>query len=116
MLSPEEWVRQHLVWYLIHEKKVPQSLIAVERKLVINHLERRFDVLVFDRQGKPYLLCECKAPDVALNETTSLQIAQYNSVLMAPFLLISNGLLHFYYILNEELRVYESVEALPLFG
>ncbi len=64
VLTPEEWVRQHVVHYLAEVKKVPVALIAVEREIALYGLRRRFDVVVFSRQGEPWLLVECKAPSV----------------------------------------------------
>lgn len=90
-LTPEEWVRQQLVHYLIVDKKFPTQLIAVERGLSYNGLNKRFDVLAYDRAGQPLLLAECKAPEVALDEYTLQQIAVYNSRFGARHLLVTNG-------------------------
>lgn len=92
VLTPEEWVRQHLVHYLIEVCKCPTSLIAVEKGLVINGLQKRFDVLVYNNLGLPILLAECKAPDIALSTQTFLQAAVYNQALQVQNLVITNGL------------------------
>lgn len=92
VLTPEEWVRQHLVHYLINDCGCTPALIAVEKGLTINGLQKRFDVLVFDNSGKPILLCECKAPDIQLSESTFLQVAVYNKNLGVHFLVITNGI------------------------
>ncbi len=94
-LTPEEWVRQHLIRYLFDVKGVPQSLLASERGLLVNGMQRRFDMLVFSRNGKPMLIAECKAPQVNVSEDTFFQAAQYNLALKADYLLITNGLQHF---------------------
>ena len=94
-LTPEEWVRQHVLNYLIHELGCPASLIAVEQKLVVNKLTKRADVVVHDRQGRAVLLVECKAPEVKVDQSTFEQAARYNTVFKVPYLLVSNGLVHY---------------------
>ncbi len=93
-LTPEEWVRQHVVQYLVTEKNYPQSLLAVERGLNVNGRKKRFDVLAFNKNGQPHLLIECKSPDIAINKNIFEQIAIYNSQFKAPYLLVTNGLQH----------------------
>lgn len=92
VLTPEEWVRQHVVHYLIEHCACPPSLIAVEKGLIINGLQKRFDVLVYENSGKPILLIECKAPDIVVNEATFLQAAVYNKALGVHNLAITNGM------------------------
>lgn len=94
-LTPEEWVRQHFLKYLSMEKKFPRSLMAVEKKVAVNGLPQRFDLLVYDRKGNPLLVAEFKAPGIPVNQSVFDQALRYNSTLMAPFFLISNGLDHF---------------------
>jgi hypothetical protein len=91
LLTPEEWVRQHVLHYLIFEKKYSAARIAVERAIVVNNLTKRFDTLTFDRYGKPYLMVECKAENVHLNEEKMHQILIYNQALSVKFLWITNG-------------------------
>lgn len=93
-LTPEEWVRQHLIRYLIEEKVVPFTLIASEKRVLVNGLKQRFDLLVFAKTGHPLMICECKSPDIRLSEDTFHQAIRYNLTLKAHFLLISNGLEH----------------------
>lgn len=95
-LNPEEWVRQHVIHYLVTQR-FPASRIAIERQLEVNGLRKRFDLLVFDELGMPELLVECKAPDVVITERTMLQIATYNSHYKAKTLLVTNGMMHYYY-------------------
>lgn len=92
--TPEEWVRQNLLHFLIHQRNFPQALIAVEKSLNINGLNRRFDAVVFGRNMKPLLIIECKAPSVSLNQSVFDQICAYNSSISVDYLLISNGLQH----------------------
>ncbi|MEI8203487.1 MAG: type I restriction enzyme HsdR N-terminal domain-containing protein [Bacteroidota bacterium] len=94
-LTPEEWVRQHLLRYIIMEKNFPASLIAVEYSLTYNQLKKRCDALVFNVQAKPLVLIECKSEKVELKQNILEQIGRYNFGLNVPYLLISNGLLHY---------------------
>lgn len=91
VLSPEEFVRQHLLYYLMTVKQYPASLIAVEKELRLNDLKKRYDLVVYDRNKQPYLLVECKAPYIDLNESVIEQALRYNLVLKAPLLMITNG-------------------------
>lgn len=91
ILTPEEWVRQHLIHYLIEQKGVPVALIAVEKEILLYGLRRRFDVVVFDRQGKNWLLVECKSPSVKLSRQVFDQVFRYNITLEAPYVAITNG-------------------------
>lgn len=94
-LTPEEWVRQHLLNYLCTEKKFPASLLAVEKQLKLNSTLKRTDVLAFTANLTPVFLAECKAPDVALTTATLNQAVRYNLVFKVPFLMITNGLEHY---------------------
>lgn len=94
-LTPEEWVRQHILHYLIHDKKYPQSLIAVERGIELNGIQKRFDLVVFTNSGKPKMIVECKAPEETLNDKVFEQIARYNLVLNVDYLWVTNGILNF---------------------
>ena len=95
VLTPEEWVRQHLIHYLISYKSFAQGRLAVEVNLKVNCLSKRADIVYYDETLKPQLVVECKAPEVKLSSETVFQIATYNSQLNSQFLLISNGLDHF---------------------
>ena len=91
-LTPEEWVRQHLLNYLIQLEAYPAASFAVEKELQLNDTKKRFDVVVYDRALKPFLVVECKAPYVALDRLVIDQALRYNLSLKAPFLMISNGI------------------------
>lgn len=95
VLTPEEWVRQHLLHFLVNDLGYPSERIAVEMQIQVNGLKRRCDAVVFDIQGKPKVLIECKEPDVALSAEVVQQIAQYNAKLNTEWLVISNGIQHF---------------------
>ncbi len=90
-ITPEEWVRQHLLRYMQETCGYPANRISVEKKLVLNGMTRRADAVVYDREVNPWMVVECKAPEVALNQQVFDQAASYNAVLKAPFLVICNG-------------------------
>lgn len=93
-LTPEEWVRQHLIHYLVFHKKYPLGLLAAEVEIRLNTQVRRCDLIVYSLDQKPYLLIECKAPEIKLDQKAIHQIMQYNSLLKLPYLCLSNGLQH----------------------
>jgi hypothetical protein len=113
VLTPEEWVRQHFIAFLIEEKKYPTSLIAVEKQLTINNRKKRTDVLIFNADGKPDIIVECKAPNIKINQDTFDQIAKYNLKLKANFLIITNGLEHFYCKMDFENETYIFLKEIP---
>lgn len=92
--APEEWVRQHLVMYLIHHKGYAKGRIGIEHALTLSGITRRADIVTFDAAGNPQLLVECKAPKIKLTEAVFDQAVQYNQVLGMPYLAVSNGLEH----------------------
>ncbi len=94
VLTPEEWVRQHISRYLIEYKNVPIGLISLEKKIVMNGMTRRFDIVVYNRQGCPLLIVECKAASVNITQDVFNQAARYNSVINADYMIITNGLIH----------------------
>ncbi|MBG7629569.1 MAG: type I restriction enzyme HsdR N-terminal domain-containing protein [Bacteroidetes bacterium] len=115
VLTPEEWVRQHIVHYLIEEKKYPISLIAVEKKLTINKLTKRTDILVFNNKGLHEIIVECKAPKVKINQSSFDQIARYNLKLNANYLIVSNGLDHFFCSMDVKNECYVFLENIPTY-
>jgi hypothetical protein len=90
-LTPEEWVRQSLLGFMVQQLKYPASLIAVERGVKVGELCRRFDAMVFNRNGQPWMLIECKAPDEPILDNAVAQLLAYQSVLAAKYILLSNG-------------------------
>lgn len=91
-LTPEEHVRQALVHYFVHKMDYPPRLIALEKQIRYGTLNKRYDIVVYDRNHHPWLLAECKAPDVPVNQQTLHQLLQYHSQLSCPYWLLSNGL------------------------
>lgn len=113
VLQPEEWVRQHVVQFLIQEKNYPKSLINIEKELTINGLSKRYDIVVFLPSGDIFLVVECKAPSVKITQTTFDQIAQYNLVLKSHNLMITNGLNHYYCQMDYQNNRYVFLKNLP---
>lgn len=116
VLTPEEWVRQHLVQYLIDEKRYPASLIALEKQLVINNRKKRTDILIFNKNGTPEIIVECKAPSIKITQDTFDQIARYNLKLNAHYLIVTNGLQHFYCKMDFENETYIFLKDIPSYN
>lgn len=113
VLTPEEWVRQHVLYYLTEIKGYPKSLIAVEKQLVVNTLKKRFDILVFNKQGLPEIIVECKSPSIKISQHTFDQIARYNLKLNASYLMVTNGLSHYFCNLDNINEQYIFLKELP---
>lgn len=115
LLTPEEWVRQHTVAYLIQELTYPQGLISVERSLKVNSLQKRADIVVFDKSSNPFLLVECKAPEIEISQGVFDQAARYNLTLKVPYLMVTNGLRHFCAQINPEEGSWNYLQDLPAY-
>ncbi|CAM1347344.1 protein of unknown function [Tenacibaculum insulae] len=113
VLTPEEWVRQHFVQFLIDEKKYPVSLIALEKQLTINNLKKRTDIVIFSSDGTPNIIVECKAPKIKIGQDTFDQIARYNLKLDANYLVVTNGLQHYFCKLDKENETYIFLKEIP---
>lgn len=113
VLTPEEWVRQHLVNYLLCYLGYPKGLLTTETGLLYNGMQRRSDLLVRNKSGNPHLLAECKAPDVPINQQVFRQISAYNQTLQAPLLLLTNGLQHFCCVLEPESNNWRFLPQIP---
>lgn len=114
--TPEEWVRQHWIHYLIHEKKYPKTLIKSESGLVLNGMPRRSDLIIFNNKGERILLAEFKRPSVALTQSVIDQVSRYNLVYKIPLLMVSNGLQHIYWTVDAETREYKFLAELPIYS
>ena len=95
VLTPEEWVRQHFINYLIKELRYPKSLFRVESGLKFNNMQKRSDIVVHNRNGQPWMLVECKSPDIKLTQKAFNQIGVYNMTVGARYLAVTNGMVHF---------------------
>ncbi|MBA3649208.1 MAG: type I restriction enzyme HsdR N-terminal domain-containing protein [Chitinophagales bacterium] len=112
-LTPEEWVRQHWVHYLIEEKKYPRSLLAIEMHLTVNRLKKRCDIVVYGKDGLPQLIVECKSTNVKITQNVFDQIARYNLTLRVKYLVVSNGNETFCCEINHEKGSYKFLPELP---
>src|SRR5690606_32576168 len=112
LLTPEEWVRQHVVQFLILEKKYSKSAINTEVIVNTNGMKKRADVIVFKKE-KPFIVVECKAPSVPITQETFDQIARYNLQIGADFLMVTNGLNHYFCQMDMENQKYIFLEELP---
>ncbi len=115
ILTPEEWVRQHVIHHLLYELNYPKSHINVEKLIKINGLTKRYDVVVFQSNGEILILIECKAPSIAISQATFDQIARYNLVLHANFLMVTNGLNHYFCQMDFKNEKYLFLKDLPAY-
>ena len=115
VLTPEEWVRQHCVRFLMEEKQYPKSLINVEKEIKINGLKKRYDIVVFNSDGSIHVLIECKAPKIKITQKTFDQIAQYNLQLKANYLMVTNGLNHYYCTMDFKQNCYHFLQEIPAY-
>jgi hypothetical protein len=114
-LTPEEWVRQNFVRYLIEEGKYPAGLIAVEVMSAYNKLKKRVDILVHDRSGKPVMIVECKSWDVKLDEKVFDQIVCYNMGFKVPYIVVTNGIEHYACRIDTDWTKYDFLLVIPLY-
>ena len=112
-LTPEEWVRQHFVHYLIEEKGFPQGLLANEVSLSLGSTTKRCDTVVYDLHALPQMIIEYKAPSISLSQKVFDQISRYNLVLRVPYLIVSNGLQHFCCLMNYSALNYRFLREIP---
>ncbi len=116
LLTPEEWVRQHFVQYLMQVKGYPKTLIKLEGGLKVNGMAKRSDIVIFNQSGQKALMVECKAPGVAITQKVFDQIALYNITHRIPLLAVSNGLQHYYCVIDFEQANYRFIEDLPAYN
>ena len=115
VLTPEEWVRQNFIQYLKTEKKYPESLMSVEKQIMVNHNQRRFDLLIYLRNGQPHLIAEFKAPNVKITQDTFDQVVRYNMSLRVERVVVSNGLQHFACEIDYVKQSYSYLPEIPDF-
>lgn len=114
-LTPEEWVRQHFINYLITEKQYPASLIANEIQISLNNQRKRCDSVIYDNRLNPLVIVEYKSPDVKITQAVFDQIARYNIVLKVKYLIVSNGMEHYCCCINYENLSFEYLEEIPVY-
>jgi hypothetical protein len=112
-LTPEEWVRQHFVHYLVSEKKYPASLIANEAAIKLHSLNRRCDTIIYNNRLEPLMIIEYKEPNVPINQQVFDQIARYNIALRVPYLVVSNGMSHYCCRMDYEKMGFEYLVEIP---
>lgn len=114
-LTPEEWVRQHFVQFLVRDRGFPVGLLAIERGFRYQGVACRADIVAHDRAGAPALVVECKAPEVDIQQGTFDQIARYNTVLQASYLVVTNGMIHYCCLVDWDRRTYSFVDEVPAY-
>ena len=114
-LTPEEWVRQNFIQYLINEGKYPAGLLGIEVLFRFNKLRRRVDILVHNRAGEPVLIVECKSPDVKIDEAVFEQIVTYNMKFQVPYIVVTNGLHHYACKIDHQEMKFEYLLVIPLY-
>lgn len=112
-LTPEEWVRQHWVEFLITEKNYPASRIVNEATVKVNKMSKRCDTVIYDKQGLPKIIVEYKAPHISIDQNTFDQIAMYNFSLQVNYLIVSNGLNHYCCMIDHEKQCYTFLKEIP---
>ncbi|MCX6241443.1 MAG: type I restriction enzyme HsdR N-terminal domain-containing protein [Bacteroidetes bacterium] len=115
-LTPEEWVRQHFLNFLVHHHSYPASLIHVEAPLTYNHLSKRSDIVVYSPHGKPLMAVECKAPSVEITQKVFDQLAMYNFTLKVSYLALTNGIQHYICRMVPENGSYSFLEDFPAYN
>lgn len=113
IITPEEWVRQHFVQYLINDKKYPKTLIKLEGGHKLHGKAKRSDIVVFNSVGEKILLVECKAPSVTIDQKTFDQVARYNMVHKVNYLAVTNGIQHYYCKIDFSAGMYHFISELP---
>lgn len=115
-LTPEEWVRQHFIRFLIDKKGYPAAHIAVEKQLKMNGMKKRCDAILYNKDAEPIMIIEFKAPNISISQATFDQIAVYNAKLKVNFFMISNGIEHYCCRVNTETTRYEFFSDIPEFN
>ena len=113
VLTPEEWVRQNFIQYLITEKKVPSSHFSIEKGIKVSNTQKRVDIAVFNKNREIEILVECKAPEIKITQKAFDQIARYNLTLKSKYLIVTNGLTHYYAKMDFDNEKYIFLEDIP---
>lgn len=112
-LTPEEWVRQNFIRYLVDYKNFPASLMSIEKSLKVNNLSKRTDIVQYNKVGNPIVIVECKAPKITINEDTFSQAAMYNLEMQVDYLIMTNGIVHYCCKVNYETHQLEYLKDVP---
>ena len=114
-LTPEEWVRQHMIRYLIEYRGYPKAMIKVESGLKYDKLQKRSDILVYDNQGNPFLVIECKSPEMKIDKKVLHQVAAYSKSLKVKYIGVSNGMNHYCWTIDQEKRTTQNLGDFPVY-
>lgn len=114
-LTPEEWVRQNIIQFLIQEKNYPSSLFSIEKQIKVSNTQKRVDIAIFNKDRQIEVLVECKAPEVKITQKAFDQIARYNLTLSAKYLIVTNGLEHFFAIIDNSSKKYLFLKDIPAY-
>ena len=115
VLTPEEWVRQNFVRYLIEEKHFPAGLISIEKQMILNGMKKRMDILCYSKNGTPLLMVECKAPEVSISQSAFDQIGRYNIKQRLPYLIVTNGMDHYCAKIDFKEASFQFLKNIPSF-
>lgn len=113
VLTPEEWVRQNFIQFLINEKNYPASLIAIEMGIDLLNTKKRCDIVLYNTKGLPHMIVECKAPSIKISQDTFDQIARYNMTLKTDLLVVTNGMQHYICIMDHQDKRYNFLKEIP---
>jgi hypothetical protein len=116
LLTPEEWVRQHCLYFLISNLGYPPSLINVEKQIQVNGRIKRYDIVVYSSDGSVNILIECKAPTIKITQDTFDQVARYNMALKSNYLMLTNGKEHYFCVMNYEDKSYQFIKEIPKYS
>jgi type I site-specific restriction endonuclease len=116
ILTPEEWVRQHMIRYLMEYRNYPRSLIRIESGLKYDKLQKRSDILVYDKRGEPFLVIECKSPETTIGKNVLQQVSAYSRSLKVKYIGVSNGLVHFCWAIDHKEKTTENLEDFPIYN
>jgi hypothetical protein len=114
-LTPEEWVRQHFLHFMVIQLGIPASLIVVESSLKYNNMLKRFDILAYNAEGKPCMVIECKSPEIEITQTVFDQVAMYNMTLTVDYLAVTNGMSHYACKIDHDKRTYAFLNEIPTY-
>lgn len=115
-LTPEEWVRQNFVAWLIHHKNYPSGLIGIEKEIMVGEMKKRFDVVIYNKKNQAEVLIECKAPGVAITQKVFDQISVYNMAINVRYLIITNGMDHYCCTVDTEKGEYSFMKEVPVYS
>ncbi|MBC8045170.1 MAG: type I restriction enzyme HsdR N-terminal domain-containing protein [Fimbriimonadaceae bacterium] len=113
LLTPEEWVRQHIVHHILHDHKFPKALVSLEKQLFLNDMSKRTDIVLYNHAAKPVLIVECKAPEIKISQKTFEQIARYNLTLIVPYLWVTNGKTNYLCNIDHQNNTFNFLQQLP---